>query len=255
MRIDEAVEMVREQTGKAVAVCSLTGSRNQNLNSESSDHDMIAFVVPTLDDMYGRSEYFKEIKGKGFEINVHDLRKLPDLLWRSNPSALELLFSEERHMSGGLDTLLYGNRERIAGMNLPYLYNSSVGTCRHKMKSLEKGTISTQHLVQMYGYDTKQGMHALRMLHLLEWYADDGRFETAIRFDGTDKGKERREFLLSVRNGKFTLNEMKDAIENKIKDVEERYKERYMNAEPDREMIETIRTKVKEFVLRGYGRE
>lgn len=121
MRISEAVETVEKQTRRNVAICSLVGSRNYGLHTEGSDHDLIAFVIPVLEDMYGRDEYFKEIKGDGYEIRVHDLRKLPDLLCKSNPSYMEIIFSRNNFMDGDMYLLLYENRERIAGMNLPYL--------------------------------------------------------------------------------------------------------------------------------------
>ena len=249
MRASEAAEIIEERTGKEVAVCSLVGSRNYNLQTDGSDHDFTAFVVPTAEDMYERSEYFKEMKGDGWEINVYDLRRIPELLRRSNPAALEYAFSEDRVMCREMEDLLYGNRERIAGMNLPYLFNSAVGASIHKMNTLEKGTVSTQHLVEKYGYDTKQGTHAMRLLYMLQWYAEDGVFETALRYGGTATGRERREFLLSIRSGRFTLEEMKETIRSKKEEIEERFKQRYLDAEADTEMMDVVRTEVKNFIL------
>ena len=255
MKISEAVETIEKQTRRNAAVCSLVGSRNYNLHTEGSDHDIIAFVIPTLEDMYGHDEYFKQIKGDGYEIQVHDLRKLPDLLCKSNPSYMEIIFSRNNFMDGDMYTLLYENRERIARMNLPYLYNSSVGTFLNKMKYLEKGTNGTQHLVERYGYDTKQAMHAYRILSMLRWFADQRSFEMAIRYEGTEAGMERRELLLEIRNGKFTPDEIKDVLEKRLKETEEGYKEKYLEAEVDREMMEKVREGVKEFILEETKKE
>jgi len=255
MKVSEAVETIEKQTRRNVAVCSLVGSRNYGLNTEGSDYDFIAFIVPTLEDMYGRDEYFKEIKGGGYEIRVHDLRKLPDLLCKSNPSYLELIFSRNNFMNGDMYTMLYEKRERIAKMNLPYLYSASVGIFLNKMKYLERGTGNTQDLVEKYGYDTKQAMHAYRILSVLQWFSDGGNFENAIRYGDTAAGKERRDLLLGIRNGKFTLNEMKDVLEERLKDTKERYKEKYLSAEADREMADAIRDGVKAFVISETKKE
>ena len=250
MKIGEAVETVEERTGRSVAICSLTGSRNHGLQTADSDYDFKAFVVPSLDDMYDFKEYFRKIDGKGYEISVHDLRKLPGLLCKSNPTYLEVLFSDEMYMDDGLKDLLYENRERIARMDPAYMYNSAIGTCYHRMKTIEKGTETTQHLVKRYGYDTKQGMHGYRMLRMLEWMAEDGSFEKAARYKDSRDGLERRELLLSIRNGMLTLGELKELVETTRNEIEERYKEAYMGKEADREMKAMIENGIKEFVLR-----
>ena len=255
MNADEAVGMIEDVTGRTVAVCSLAGSRNHCLNTEGSDYDYRAFVIPTMDDMYERKEYFKEIKGTGYEMSVHDLRRLPDLLWKSNPSFLEIIFAPERYMHPCMEDLLYGNRERIAGMNIPYLYNSTTGMFRDKMKHLEKGTVSTQHLVEKHGYDTKQAMHAHRMLCLLRWFIDEGCFEKALRYDDTETGKTRRKFFLDIKNGKYGLSEMRGKLERLLADTEERYRDRCLGADADKEMNERVRAVIKEFILGHPGTE
>jgi hypothetical protein len=131
-------------------------------------------------------------------------------------------------------------------MNLPYLYNASVGIFHNKMKYLEKGTGNTQHLVKRFGYDTKQAMHAHRILSLLQWYADGGSYEKALIHSDDSP---RRKHLLSIKEGKMTLEEIKGVLEGLLKETEERYKERYMAADADTEMEKKIRTGVKEFIL------
>jgi predicted nucleotidyltransferase len=254
METCEATELAGKRAGREVAICSLVGSRCHNLHTETSDHDYIAFVMPSLEDMYERDEYYGEVKGNGFEIRIHDLRKLPDLLWKSNPSYLELIFSRDMYMCGTMRGLLYTNRERIAKMNLPYLYNSSIGQFHYRVKYLEKGTGNTQHLVKMFGYDTKQAAHAYRMLCMLQWFADGGNFEDALIY-GDGAGERRREHLLNIKKGRMTLSEMKEALEHKFTETEERYRNRYLNSEADRDMQEAIRTGVKEFILKRVENE
>jgi GTPase Era involved in 16S rRNA processing len=109
--------------------------------------------------------------------------------------------------------------------------------------------------VEKYGYDTKQAMQAYRILSVLRWFADDNSFEKAIRYDDNGNGKERRDMLMNIRNGMFTLKEMKNILEEYLNDTEQRYKERYLNTEPDKEMMEMIRNEVRNFVLREVKKE
>ena len=76
-------------------------------------------------------------------------------------------------------------KDSIARMNLSYLYKACIGMHQNKMKLLEKGTSGTQHLVEKYGWDTKQGMHAYRVLDFLERFLETGfeDFKQAIKYD------------------------------------------------------------------------
>ena len=84
-------------------------------------------------------------------------------------------------------------------------------------------------MIEKYGYNTKQAMHALRSLIILRRFADTGftDFGYSISADPAT-----RELLLSVKRGRFTLEEFNAMVEEELartKALEPLYK----SAEPD----------------------
>lgn len=211
---------------------ALVGSHNYNLNDENSDLDYKIFTLPTFDDLYSSQQYSKAEVGITADYDVHDVRKLVDLLWKSNINFTEVLFSSSvmmdivnlRKETHFLLKELFDLRDDIAVVNLPYLYNACVGMHYSKMKLIYKGTAGTQHLVDKYGWDTKQGMHAYRSLDFLERFAGNNftSFKDAIYYDNDE-----RFTLLRIKYGEIPLIELREIIDNKLERLEESYKPEY----------------------------
>lgn len=166
---------------------ALVGSHNYNLNVDeientktgerfpTSDRDYKVFVLPTFEDLY-----------KG---NMYDIRKLPNILYKANINFIEVLFSNEIIINDELGreqklmlSKIFENKDEIARMNLPRLYNSCSGMFLNKMKLLKKGTDGTQHLVDTFGYDC---------------YSEDTEFLTYNGWKKYDEVTE-RDFLATV---------------------------------------------------------
>ena len=120
-------------------------------------------------------------------------------------------------------------RDRIARMNLPYLYDGIMGIARGKYGNMMKGTAGTANLVARFGYDTKQAMHCIRSLEVLEKFAGNGfsDFGKAIWFE--EDGRER---MLSIKNGAYTLDEFREYAQQRFERAEG-LKEAYKSFEPD----------------------
>lgn len=74
---------------------SLVGSVNYNLHTETSDMDYKVFVIPSFDDLYFSRVYSESISTEEEDLEIHDIRKLDKMLYKSNVNFLEILFSEE----------------------------------------------------------------------------------------------------------------------------------------------------------------
>lgn len=246
----DAASVPDEVDGRAVVLAALSGSHNYNLDSETSDRDYKVFIAPTFDDLYGGRMVHKEWIGTETDILVHDIRKLPDLLWKSNPSFMEIMFTQERIIpdtfASGFVEALYGMRDSIAVMNLPYFWDSSMGIMTNKMKHLE-GTSGTADLVSRYGYDTKQAMHAVRILRVLEKFADNGftDFGEAIWFPGRD-----RDEMLAIKNGSMSEQEFRQYADQRLRQVEG-LRPLYKDAAPNRGTCDEVDSIVKELVRKG----
>lgn len=227
---------------------SLVGSHNYNLNTPESDKDYKVFFLPTFDDLYSGKDFYQKHLSEEKDIEGHDIRKVIRLWFKANVNFLEVLFSENTKVNpdlgkaiGGLLFKIFTMKDKIAKMNLPYLYDACLGMHYQKMDKLEKGTSGTQHLVDKYGMDTKQCLHAYRILDFLQRFHENNfnDFKQAIWYDNR--------YLLDIKNGEFTLEEYKEKVNNKleaIKDLEKKYK----SFEVDKDTKESLQNIVKEIV-------
>lgn len=190
--------------GREVLIQSLVGSQNYNLNTAESDKDYKIFVMPNFEDLYYGKKYQTDILTTEADYSVHDIRKLVDLLFKSNINYVEALASKSIMTSSYHDELdeIVRLRHEIFNMNLSNFFQSCYGMHKQKMGLLGKGTEGTQHLVDQFGYDTKQALHSYRIMKVIVDYEASGftDMDSAIRYD---VGSEDHEFLMSIRNGFF----------------------------------------------------
>lgn len=231
---------------RKVVLRALVGSHNYNLNTPESDKDYKVFVLPTFEDLYKGNTYSKQIIGDKVDLDIHDVRKLPSLFFKSNLNFLEVLFSKEvevNHLKP-----LYQIRDEIAVMNLPSLFNSCGGMHLNKMKLLNKGTEGTQHLVDKFGYDTKQAQHAYRCLKVIVDFAENDfkDFGEIIAYQGEDK-----DFMQYIRDGEFK----QDVFENFIKFFHDsifvQLKNKYHSFKPNTELKEHLDNIIMKMVQEG----
>lgn len=209
-----------------VVLKALVGSHNYNLNTLESDMDYKVYVTPTFEELYNNKRYQKSIvkHTDGNDYDIHDIRKLPDLIFKSNLNYLETFYSKDVFINAYEISQMFRFREDIFNINLPQLFKSCGGTFLQKMKLLLKGTEGTQHLVEIFGYDTKQAQHAYRNLNFCVRYAetDFTDVEYALRYTGEDL-----EFMMSIKNGDFTHDNFERFVnfyhDSKFVHVKEKY--------------------------------
>jgi len=238
---------------RKVVFKALVGSHNYGLNDETSDKDYKYFVLPTFDDLYSGNMFSTSKVGTKVDYDVHDVRKLTDLFWKANVNFLEVLYSKElKHQyvyPFGCELLypeiqdIFIMRQQIVTMNLRYLYSACKGMYFEKMKRLEKGTEGTQHLVEKHGYDTKQALHAIRVLDFCMRFSDNGwNFEDAFMYDEVD-----RHNMLKIKHGEFTLDDFKiiagDTYEEFLM-----YEPKFKSQPPDLETKGKLESLIKELV-------
>lgn len=234
------------------AFSCLVGSHNYNLDTETSDKDYKVFVFPTFDDLYFKKMYSNSFIGETEDYDIHDIRQCSSLFYKANVNFLEVLFSNERIINYNLyensvDLIeeIIDMRDDIAKMNLKYLYNACIGMHYNKMKYMLKGTEGTQHLVEAYGMDTKQVLHAYRILDFLCRFADNNftDFKQAITYNDIE-----REFFLDIKYGKYSVEQAKDIVSSKLKQVEKNYKDIYMEKEFNEKTYNKLLNIIKELV-------
>lgn len=221
---------------------SLVGSHNYNLANEESDKDYKVFVLPTFDDLYTGKQYKKQTVTDEEDHDIKDVRKLIDLLFKSNINYLEVLASNELIIPEGLPEIeaILARRDDIFKMNLPYFFNACKGMYHQKMALLNKGTEGTQHLVDKFGYDTKQATHAFRCLDVARRYAESNftDFPSAMRYKGQELA-----FVKEIRQGYLSQEVfekfVKTYYETCFLPLEDKFKAQRVNVEL-KEELETL---------------
>jgi uncharacterized protein len=210
---------------------ALVGSHNYNLNTPESDKDYKVFVVPTFEDLYRGNTYSKSVIGEAEDHDIHDIRKIVDLFWKANLNFLEVLYSTdfEFYIDNESWFEFIGLRSLIVKMNLPYLYKACKGMFFNKMKYLDKGTEGTIHLVQQYGYDTKQALHAYRILDFIKRFADTSFTDFKFAMQYSD---EERENILKIKYGHYQKDKFEKLVADKMAEFDE-LESLYLSQQPD----------------------
>ena len=217
---------------REIVLKALVGSHNYNLNTPESDRDYKVFTMPTFEDLYKKNQYSNSVIGELEDLDIHDVRKLVDLFYKANVNFLEVLFSNQIYNPQGFEEMnnILSLKNDIARMNLPYLFNACGGMYLNKMKLLTKGTEGTQHLVEKYGYDTKQALHAYRIMDFIVRFEATGfkDFEKAMKYEGKDL-----EFMLEIKNGFFNLETFQKFVwhyhDSTFKHLKEKYHSQEVN--------------------------
>jgi len=188
----------------------VVGSHNYLLNHAKSDMDKKAFFYPSFTDLYNGDKKSPVSKSKTLDVEFHDLRKLPNMLYKANVNFLEVLFSVRVFQGDDLYQALYAKREDIARMNLPYLFEACfTGMFERKVGEFLRDTAYINVNESDKEREEKVNKHlmvATRILDFLNRYAKNGftSFESAIRYyDHIEEDRQMKKFLFDVREGKI----------------------------------------------------
>lgn len=168
---------LKEWEGRKVVFTTVYGSWNYGTADSTSDTDYKVFVMPTLEYLYTNSQYSYSGKMENADdIEIHDIRKLPSLLSKANPSYLEIIASDYIWANEGFEDyvkFLTDNKYKIGNANMKALYHAAKGIMHEKMGAIKKGYPSQEtnegwKRKQLYGYDCKQLLHFIRISNMIK---------------------------------------------------------------------------------------
>lgn len=213
-----------EQAEARTILKILAGSHVHGLNTEASDRDEEAIVIEPLTQAWGIGEPWEDTVRESPEIDVKyfSLRKWVRMAAKGNPNFLLMLFAPESHVLK-IDPLgrqlremrqLFLSRQSIKS-HLGYMQGQRNRLVNHQREfgaGGGRGKPRTE-LIEKFGYDTKFGMHLIRLGHQGLELARDGRITLPIEDDTRIR-------LLKVRAGNvdldFVLN-WADLLEKEMK--------------------------------------
>jgi len=126
----------------------------------------------------------------------------------------------------GLKSEIKDYNERIAKINNELkTINELMGGGNHNHHGSHKG------IIDEYGYDTKHAMHLIRLLHMGLEILSSGECHT-LRPDN--------KYLLSIRHGEFTLEQIQSEAERLFKHLDDAYVNSKLPNSPDRDKINEL---------------
>lgn len=218
-------KVMLEEMGYKVAGIFLFGSQNYSLDINSdeyqSDIDTKAIIIPTLDDLIFNSKpVSKKITSSTGEIDVKDIRVFMDTLLKSNPSYLEILFTDyyiiDSEFKEEMQEMI-NRREELASGLKPLLIKAIYGMMLEKEKALCHPYPTTAWKIDKWGYDGKQSSHCLRLYDLAWRYFVNGESYKESHLPNQIAKDE----IMAHKLNKVTLIDAIDDCRNSITDVKE----------------------------------
>jgi len=203
-RLQSDFNLLREKGYEVVAVF-LQGSQNYGLDTEKSDIDTKAIVLPRFAEFVENAPAVSTslTLDSNEKIDIKDIRVMFDVLKKSNVNFLEILFTQHKFINPKYSKLLSPlsqNRERLAFWNRKALYNSISGMTQQKLAALKHPYPSIVDKINKFGYDPKQLHHILRLHQFLTRLAAGETFHSTLTANDT-------QHLLSVKAGCYKLHD------------------------------------------------
>lgn len=259
-KLKERLAWMRENTDYNVAFICLQGSQNYAMDTKKSDVDVKCFIVPTLKDMVSNKKPVSKIytMDDNSIIDVKDIRLLPSLLHKCNPSYLELLYSDyfltnnsyHRVPTLRLKKQLKKVRHDICNRDVMRFMKCLKGNVHDRRKHMEKETETTAKDIEIYGYVPKDFHHLLRYTYMIEEINRLGKikFESLMSLDFLTKPKF-NELKLYKTNpvSKVEAIRLADMYVNKADRIVEEFEANYSGNIND-EIDEKVKHYVNEYV-------
>lgn len=146
----------------------LYGSQNYGLDTEASDVDVYSFVLPSKEDLYRSKRVSTMYKTEYGNATVKDLRDLPILLSKMNPSMLEVCTTDYFVDPLGYVPLLKEMVNDLVKENQRGYYNALNGTILQKYKDVSRASNLSAADFAKHNYSVKDFVHYVRLCELLD---------------------------------------------------------------------------------------
>lgn len=191
---------------ESVVLYTMSGSRAYGTNVEGSDEDFKGVYLAPYSVRSGFQEQAETIRVLEPDVTVHELRAFFLSAAKCNPNILEILFIEEAKVlkCTPIGAKLRSIREQFLSQKVFYSYAGYAESQLKRLEGYRNNSETRRELREEFGYDTKFGMHLIRLLRMLNEIVSDGKV-LVTRPDAED--------LISIRRGSMTLTEIQAEAE------------------------------------------
>lgn len=204
------------------------------------DKDIMGVCVPGEEVYFGLNNFEqKECFHNEWDSVVYEARKFVRLLVGQNPNVLSLLWNEPKYHIEVTPAgrMLLDARGLFVSRKA---YHSFTGYAYAQFKKMThlafKGYMGEKRkrLVEKFGYDTKNAAHLIRLLKMGIEFMNEGQ----LFVDRGMAGDAPR--LLSIKNGEWTLEQVKEEAERLFKRAEDAYDHTKLPRALDTDKIEKL---------------
>ena len=206
------------------------------------DVDLISVYIAPIDYYIGlnQSKEYKRgihtLQGE-FDLVSYELRHFVTLALRFNPNIIPLLWLREKH---------YINKSQVGQqfINMRHHFNSKraykafAGYANDQLEKVSKNTfagymgIKRKAMVKAFGYDCKNASHAIRLFKMGTEFLKTGYLNVYREED--------RDLLLDIKEGKWTLDEVKEYAKDLYEDTKKALAASDLPEEPNRSKINKL---------------
>ncbi|QDX94676.1 hypothetical protein EEL30_21790 [Brevibacillus laterosporus] len=182
------------------------GSISYGTNTKDSDEDFRGICIPDKNILLGLHTFETKEKRELGELDdvTYSLQKFVQLALQNNPNILDTLFVANNHVVfiNEFGKELREIRKEFISKQAYKTYGGYAISQLQRMTKVEKNATGKRAaLIEKYGYDTKNAMHLIRLLHMGIEILTEGEVHV-LRHDN--------KYLMEIRNGKYTLSDIED---------------------------------------------
>lgn len=166
-------------------VIAAQGSMNYGMFDKDSDVDTKILTIPSLEDLALNKPPISHtlILDNNEHCDVKDIREYFKIVRKQNINFTEIFFTDYWLVNPSYTDLwltLRNNAELITTGNLNRLGKCCYGMCQEKAHALCHPYPSKLHLLEKYGFDSKQLTHAMRMQDFLTDILEGKTFKESL---------------------------------------------------------------------------
>jgi predicted nucleotidyltransferase len=232
---------------------TIMGSVAYGVSNDMSDVDIYGFCIPKKEMIFPhlrgeipgfgtqiqkfeqwQEHHIKDPDGKQrtYDCSIYSITKFFQLCMENNPNMIDSLFTPDRCVlfSTPVGEMVREKRRMFLHKGSWHKFKGYAYSQMHKMQSKERVESKRKELIEKYGYDVKFGYHVVRLLNEVEQIMTEGDLDL----------ERNREQLKAIRNGEWTMDELKNYFSSKERELESLYTSSKLPHGPDEALIKQL---------------
>lgn len=230
--IQKKLDWLKLNTDHDIIYIGLQGSQNYLMDiytdEYQSDIDVKAICVPSFEDIIRGKKMFSYtyIMDDNSHIDVKDIRLYIDLWKKSNPSFLEILFTEFNIILNDRFKDILAMADDIAAANVDKLLSAIKGMQMEKYKALKHPYPACKDEIEDHGYSRKQMHHLYRLFIFGEDICNGKSFRDSLVISDDDGRNIALDYKTNV-HGISMIDLLSEMYVDDLKKIVDRYREEH----------------------------